>query len=75
MYSYDAYMLFLLLLADTNGMTAASVCIVCFQKQNSYGKFIVIAYNYIYALPDKKSTSFCAFLHKCFQVSIRIVWM
>ena len=68
MYSYDAYMLFLLLLADTKGITATSV-------QNSYGKFIIIAYNYIHALPDKKSTSFCAFLHKCFQVSIRIVWM
>lgn len=67
MYSYDAYMLFLLLLADTNGMTAASVCIVCFQKQNSYGKFIVNAYNYIYALPEKKAHHFVLFFISAFR--------
>lgn len=60
MYSYDAYMLFLLLLADTKGKTATSV-------QNSYGKFIVIAYNYIHALPEKKAHHFVLFFISAFR--------
>ncbi|MCR0347988.1 hypothetical protein MKA46_07315, partial [[Clostridium] innocuum] len=65
-FRYSIYAFFYLL-ADTNGITATSVCIVCFQKQNSYGKFIVNAYNYIYALPEKKAHHFVLFFISAFR--------